>query len=214
MNSYGGSALLGLVAALGLVTAEAQTQRSGGGEAQKFMQQYQQIAAEKTALQGQLTQMKSDLDKANADLAAMKKERDALKARSGGSGAALAQLTASKDTAEKALENSKQRMNELVGRFRETATLLKETDADRVKIRKELDERNAAFDQCAENNLQLSEITSDVLTRYENVGLFKRTAASEPFTRITRTRIANLVDEYRSRALELRSKSRKVVDGK
>jgi len=31
----------------------AQTQRSGGGEVQKFMQQYQQVAAEKTALQAQ-----------------------------------------------------------------------------------------------------------------------------------------------------------------
>lgn len=202
-------ALLGFVAGLGFVTADAQVERSGGGEAQKFMQQYQQIAAEKTALQGQLAQMKVDVDKAKADLAAMKKERDALKSRSGGSGAVVAQLTASKVNAEKALETSKQRMNELVSRFRDMAAQLKETDTDRAKIRKELDDRKVALDQCAENNLQLFEITSDVLTRYENVGLFKRTAAAEPFTRITRTRIENLVDEYRSRALELRSKSQR-----
>ena len=43
-------ALLAFLAGLMAVPLHAQTQRSGGGEAQKFMQQYQQVAAEKTAL--------------------------------------------------------------------------------------------------------------------------------------------------------------------
>jgi chromosome segregation ATPase len=186
--------------------AQAQVQRSGGGEMQKIMQQYQQVAAEKTALQAQVEQTKMDLD--SAELAAVKKERDALKARAGGTAAAaatVAQLAASRDSAEKNLEVSKQRMNELVGRFRETATNLKEVEADRSKLHKDLDERNAAFDKCAENNLQLYEITKEVLDRYEHVGMFTKTSAAEPFTRITRTRIENLVDEYRARALENRT---------
>ena len=83
-------------------SAQAQTQRSGN-ETQKFMQQYQQLAAEKTALQAQATQMKKDLDTAQADLAAVKKERDALKSRAGGSSAQFAQLTAGKEAAEKSL---------------------------------------------------------------------------------------------------------------
>jgi chromosome segregation ATPase len=188
--------------------AQAQVQRSGGGEMQKIMQQYQQVAAEKTALQAQVEQTKKDLDSAKAELAAVKKERDALKVRAGGASAAaatVAQLAASKDSAEKNLEVSKQRMNELVGRFRETATNLKEVEADRSKLHKDLDERNAAFDKCAENNLQLYEITKEVLDRYEHVGMFTKTSAAEPFTRITRTRIENLVDEYRARALENRT---------
>ena len=192
--------------------SQAQVQRSGGGEMQKIMQQYQQVAAEKTALQGQLEQMKKDLDAAKADLASMKKERDALKAHAGGAAAAaatVAQLTASRESAEKNLEISAQRMNELVGRFRETATNLKEVEADRTKLREGLDERNAAFDKCAENNLQLYEITKDALDRYEHVGLFTKASAVEPFTRITRTRIENLVDDYRARALENRTQKRK-----
>jgi hypothetical protein len=40
------------------------------------------------------------------------------------------------------------------------------------------------------------------------VGLFTKVSAGEPFTRITRTRIDNLVDETRARALELRAKAR------
>jgi hypothetical protein len=187
----------------------AQVERSGGGETQKIMQQYQQVAAEKTALQAQVVQMKKDLDAAKTDLLAMKKERDALKVRAGGAAAAAAavtQLTASKESAEKNLELYKQRINEVVGRFRETNANLKEVEADRSKLHKDLDERNAAFDKCADNNLRLYEITTDVLNRYEHVGLFTKASTAEPFTRITRTRIENLADEYRARALENRTR--------
>jgi chromosome segregation ATPase len=184
----------------------AQTQRSGGGEVQKFMQQYQQVAAEKTALQAQLAQSKKDLDAANAELAAVKKERDAAKAHVGVSPAAIAQANSAKEASERNLEQSKQRMTELVGRFRETATNLKEVEADRTKLRTELSDRNSAFDTCASDNVQLYEINRDILDRYEHVGLFTKVSAGEPFMKITRTRIENLADEYRQRVQELRVK--------
>jgi chromosome segregation ATPase len=188
-------------------SAHAQVQRSGGGEAQKFMQQYQQLAAEKTALQTQLTQMKKEFDSAKADLAAMKKERDALKAHPAGVPAAtVAQLTAAKEAAERNVELSRQRMTELVTRFRETATSLKEAESDRTKLRGDLEARNAVFDQCAANNQQLYEINGQILQRYNNVGLFTRMGAAEPFTQITRNRIDNLVVETHARAEELRVK--------
>ncbi len=199
-----------LVALTAIAPVRAQVERSSsGGSAQKLMQQYQQVSAEKTALQTQVTQMKQDLDAAKAELAAVKKERDALKARSGDSAAAAAQLikvTASKETAEKNLEQYKQRMTELVTRFRETATNLKDVEADRGKLRKDLDDRNSAYDKCAEDNLQLYEINGEILNRYEHVGLFTKVSAAEPFTKITRTRIDNLVLEYRERAQQLRTK--------
>jgi chromosome segregation ATPase len=184
----------------------AQTQRSGGGEVQKFMQQYQQVAAEKTALQAQLAQSKKDLDAANAELAAVKKERDAAKAHVGVSPAAIAQANSVKEASERNLEQSKQRMTELVGRFRDTATNLKEVEADRTKLRAELSDRNSAFDTCASDNMQLYEINRDILNRYEHVGLFTKVSAGEPFTKITRTRIENIADEYRQRVQELRVK--------
>lgn len=188
------------------VPLHAQAQRSGGGEVQRIMQQYQQVAAEKTALQAQLEQSKRDLEAANAELAAVKKERDAAKAHAGVSPAALAQANTAKEAALQSLEQSKQRMNELVGKFRETATSLREIEADRSKLRKDLSDRSAAFDTCAASNMQLYEINRDILDRYEHVGLFTKVAADEPFTRITRTRIENLAEEYRERAQELRVK--------
>ena len=202
------SLLIAVIAAAAPV--HAQTQRSGGGEAQKFMQQYQQIAAEKTALQTQLEQLKKDLDTAHTDLAAMKKERDVLKAHAGvptaAAATALAEVTASKESAEKNVEQYKQRMTELVNRFRETAANLKEVEADRTTLRGTLAERNAAFDKCAEDNLQLFKINGEILDRYDHVGLFTKVSAGEPFTKITRARLDNLVVEYRERAEQLRAK--------
>jgi chromosome segregation ATPase len=191
-------------------SSHAQVQRSGGGEAQKIMQQYQQVAAEKTALQAQVTQLKKDLDAANTELAAVKKERDAAKAHAGVPPAAVAQANAqaaaAKDAAERSLDQSKQRMTELVSRFRDTATNLKDVEADRAKLRKDLADRNDAFDKCALDNTQLYEINGEILDRFQHVGLFTRVGSAEPFTKITRTRLDNLAVEYRERAQELRVK--------
>jgi len=184
-------------------SVHAQTQRSGGGEAQKFMQQYQQLAAEHAAMQAQLADLKKQLDAAKADkaeLAVVKKERDAAKASVGAAAATLSQAEKTKSAAEQSLEQSKQRMNELVARFRETLQNMKEIESDRNDSRKQLAERSTAYGQCVEDNLQLYKLSREVLDRYEHVGLFTKISASEPFTRITRTRIENFAEEYRIKA--------------
>jgi chromosome segregation ATPase len=194
----------------GAAPTRAQTQRSGGGESQRIMQQYQQVSAEKTALQAQVSQMKKDLDGAKSELAEVKKERDALKARSAGSSAAaaqqVAQANASKEAVEKSLELNKQKTAELVERFKDTIGALKGVESDRDQLRRNFDELNAKYDKCAENNEQLYQISSTVLDRYGHVGFFTKVAAAEPFTRITRTRIDNLVVETHAHAEELRLK--------
>jgi chromosome segregation ATPase len=192
----------------------AQTPRgggaSGGGESQRIMQQYQQVAAEKTALQAQIAQTKKDLDGAKSELAEVKKERDALKAREAGSSAAvrqqLAQATVSKETAEKNLELNKQRTAELVERFKETIGNLKEVESNRDQLRRDVDELHVKYDKCAENNEQLYQIGNSVLDRYEHVGFFTKAGAAEPFTRIAHARIDNLVVETHEHAEELRLK--------
>ena len=188
----------------------AQTQRSGGGESQRIMQQYQQVSAEKTALQAQVAQMKKDLAAAQSELTQVKKERDALKARSAGSSAAaaqqVAQATASKEAVEKNLEATNKRTAELVDRFKLTIGTLKGVELDRDELRKEFDALRVKYDKCAENNEQLYEINSSVLDRYEHVGFFTKAAAAEPFTRIVHSRMDNLVVETHERAEELRLK--------
>lgn len=193
----------------GAGSVHAQTERSGG-ESQRIMQQYQQVSAEKTALQAQVAQMKKDLDGARTELAAAKKERDELKARAAGSSAAaahqVAEANASKEAVEKSLDQTKQRTAELVDRFKETIGTLKGVESDRDTVRRNYEELSAKYDKCADNNDQLYQISNTVLDRYSKVGFFTKASAAEPFTRITRTRIDNLAVEYHLRAEELRLK--------
>jgi chromosome segregation ATPase len=187
----------------------AQVERSGGGETQRIMQQYQQLAAEKTSLQGQVAQLKNDLQAAQTELASVKKERDALKTRSSvsaGEAAQLAQANASRQSVERNLEQTKQKTAELVERFKQTIGSLKGVEADRAQLQTDNARLTSAFDKCADNNVKLYEISQTVLDRYEHVGFFSKVGSAEPFTRITRSRIDNLVDEYREHALELRVK--------
>jgi chromosome segregation ATPase len=190
--------------------AHAQVERSGGGgEAARIMQQYQQVAAEKTALQSQLAQAKKDLDAAQTELAAAKKDRDALKVRAGTAATAVAEaarLTASQATTERNLDQYKQRLTELVAKFRELAANLKDVESDRTTLRNDLGKREAAFQRCAKDNVQLFDLATQVLDRYEHVGVFTKVSAEEPFTRITRARLDNIADEYREQVQQLRLK--------
>jgi chromosome segregation ATPase len=188
--------------------AASQVERSGGGESQRIMQQYQQLAAERTTLQADNARLKKDLDAAKADLAAMKKERDAAKAQIGAAQTAVSQAKSSKEGADKSLDLTKQRFTELIGKYRELAQNMKDVETERGQLRTQLAAGNRAFDGCAEDNLQLFEINSEVLDRYEHTSLFTRVSASEPFSRVTRTRMENLVVEYRERAEQLRVKKR------
>jgi uncharacterized protein (DUF3084 family) len=153
--------------------------------------------------------MKKDLDTAQTELTAVKKERDVLKARPGISAAEAAQLARaneSKENAEKSLERTKQQTAELVDRFKETIATLKGVESDRASVQKENNALNAEFDKCAGDNVELYDISNAVLDRYDHVGLFTKVSTAEPFTRITRTRIDNLVVEYRQRAEAARVK--------
>ncbi|HUO20253.1 MAG TPA: hypothetical protein VMU44_10810 [Steroidobacteraceae bacterium] len=201
--------VLALCVCGGAAPLAAQEARSGGGgEAQRIIQQYQQLAAEKTSLEGQVARLKQDLAAAQSELDAVKKERDGLKARSAATGASIAGLTAAREAAEKSAAETKGRMNELVTHFRETIASLKQAETDRDQLKVQLRERTADYDRCAMANQSLYELNGDILNRYEHVGLFTRVSAGEPFTRITRARMENLVDETRARALELREQSK------
>jgi hypothetical protein len=97
-------------------------------------------------------------------------------------------------------------MQELVGRFRETITAMRGIETERNQLQQQVAAGQSAFDRCAETNYALYQINSEVLDRYAHQGAFSYFERSEPFTRLKRTQIDNLVLEYRQRADELQVK--------
>ena len=191
-------ALASVACCLGAVPVSAQVARSGGGD-QRAVQQLQALAQERTALQSENGKLKKDLETAQADAKAARAERDALKAKlvraeaQGSQPAACAQ-------SEQTIQQQRQRLDELVARFREMALNLKTVETERTRAQEQATAKSRSFDACASANVELAGIAKEVLARYERAG----TAHTDPVLRLTRTRIENLVDEYRQRVDELK----------
>lgn len=188
----------------GLVSAQAA--RSGGGANAQLMQQFQQAVSERTQLQAENAKLKKELDELKKQLGTAQQQATTSKAGVDRSQAAVAAARAATDRTQKSLDDSKARMQELVGRFRETITQMRGIETERNQLQQQVAAGQSAFDKCAETNYALYQINSEVLDRYAHQGAFSYMARSEPFTRLKRTQIENLVLEYRQRADELRVK--------
>jgi chromosome segregation ATPase len=210
--------LAAICATLAATAAVAQVQRSGGGGGggaanAQLMMQYQQADAERTQLKAENTKLKKDLDDLKKQLDAATKQAVASKAGVSRDAAQLAAAQAANERSGKDLADSKAKMQELVGKFRETITQMRGIESERSQLQQQLAQSKTALDQCADRNYSLYQVDNEVLDRYAHEGAFSHMASAEPFTRIKRTQIDNLVLEYKERAEELRVKKAEAASG-
>jgi chromosome segregation ATPase len=180
--------------------ASAQTARSGGNANAQAMQQMQQLASERTALQAENEKLKTEL-------AEVKKDRDSLKTgqqtndkRSRETASALAHSTSQREALEQELTQTKSKMQELIGKFRETAQKLHESETAEASAKRVLAGREHELAVCADHNEKLYHLNQEVLNRLDHEGTFTRIAEAEPFTKIKRIQLDNLVDDYHAHA--------------
>lgn len=212
MNSTGSIPRFVAIAVMGGVviasTASGQVQRSGGSGAAnaQLMMEYQQASTERAQLQADNAKLKKDLDDLKKQLDAATKQAAASKAGVSHGAAELAAAQTTNERAAKDLADSKSKMQELIGKFRETITQMRGVEAARDSLQQQLEQSKVAFDQCAERNYSLYQVDNEVLDRYSHQGAFSYLERAELFTRIKRTQIDNFVLEYKQRAEELRVK--------
>jgi hypothetical protein len=190
--------------ALGCAPAAAQTARSGGSASAQLMQQMQQVATERTALQG-------ENDKLKAQIASLTKERDGLKAgqqaldkRAKDATAALSRSGAANSATEQELTQTKAKMQELIGKFRETIQKLREVETQGTAAQQALVTRERELTTCIDRNVALYNLNDEVLKRLEHQGFWTRAAQAEPFTKVKRIELENDIDGYRARAQDQR----------
>ncbi len=182
---------------------QAQVQRSGDANA-RVAQQLQQLSSEKVALQAENNKLKQELEQVNAQLQKsasaakeLEKNNRVLQA-SAGRGATTNQQT------EEQLEKSRAQMQELVTKFRETVQTLRDVEGDRATIKSQLATRERDYKVCVDRNAGLYQLGDEVLDRMEDRGFWSQLTEREPFTRLKRTQLENLIDDYRYRVDELR----------
>lgn len=203
----GRASLVVLAALLVTVAAEAQTQRSGADPSTRLVQQVQQLTADKATLQSENERLKKELESAKAELKQANAGRTALEAKARNLQAAASRSTAADEGAEQALERNRAQMQELIAKFRETAQTLRDVEADRAQAKATLAQREREYKVCVDRNAEFYHLNDEILTRLEDRGFWSSFASSEPFTGLARTRLENLVDDYRYRADELKLQS-------
>jgi chromosome segregation ATPase len=200
--------LVGLSALPWLEPAAAQVERSGGGGANAaLLQQYQQAVAERSQLQADNTKLKKSADDLKKQLDSVTQQLATLKAGSTHGQAALVAALHENETAAKNQQDLKNKLQELVGNYRQTITTLRGVETERTQLQQQVAQNKTTFDRCAAANFALFQINGEILDRYEHQGAFTYMARAEPFTRLKRTQIQNLVDEYKERAEALRVQS-------
>ncbi|MDB6011892.1 MAG: hypothetical protein JWL65_4142 [Gammaproteobacteria bacterium] len=200
--------LVGLSALPWLEPAGAQVERSGGGGANAaLLQQYQQAVAERSQLQADNAKLKKSADDLKKQLDSATQQLATLKAGSTHGQAALVAALHENETAAKNQQDLKNKLQELVGNYRQTITTLRGVETERTQLQQQVAQDKTTFDRCAAANFALFQINGEILDRYEHQGAFTYMARAEPFTRLKRTQIQNLVDEYKERAEALRVQS-------
>jgi chromosome segregation ATPase len=202
---------LGALSLLLASGATAQVQRSGNDNA-RVMQQLQQLTAEKAAMQAENTKLKTDVDNLKAQLASAAaalsaSEQRAKKVAAG----ATAKESAAAQELNDALTRNRSQMQELVTRYRETGETLKTVETERDKLRAETSTQQRDLKTCVDRNAGMYLLTDEILRKVEDRGVWSSLTDKEPFTRISRTRLENLIDDYRYRVDELRVKDKTAV---
>ena len=190
------------VAVLPLVTdaGYAQTARSGGGASAQLLQQMQQLASERTSLQAENAKLKKDLEEMRKDRDALKSAQQTVDRRVKSSEIALKESAVQRTSSEQELARTKEKMDQLIAKFRETLQAMHDVETERTTGKQTLATRDQVLKVCIDRNLSLYELNQEVLTRLEHQSMWTRVAQTEPFTKIKRFELENLVDDYKDRA--------------
>lgn len=189
---------------LGVGVAHGQVSRSGGGESAALAQQLQQLSSERTELQAQNAKLQQQLDAMRKERDALKTAQQALQRRAHLSESAMKQLeenvAASRRSADQTSAQWKAQMQQLVAKFRETVDTLRTVESDRTALKQTLAQRERDLSSCTDHNLALYRLNQEVLTRLDHQTVWSSLAGAEPFTRIKRNQLDNLVEGYKERA--------------
>src|SRR5262249_41050275 len=136
MNKHSSTQLrsvLLIAGALLAMSAHAQTARTGNDSA-RAMQQIQQLSAERLQLQADNAKLKAQTQTLQQQLDRANKARAALELKSKQLQAVAGRAQNSTPQSNEQLEHTRAQLQELVGKFRETAQTLRDTENERNEL--------------------------------------------------------------------------------
>ena len=199
--------LLSIVWVLSAQATGATPRNSESGAADPRLQMaYQQARAEVATLTQENARLKAEIETTGGELEDIKKAYKKLKSDNRKNAQRLANVTANSEALGERYTTLSDRFTELSDRFRETIELMRQIEQERdqlVEISAALEEQG---EFCAANNEALYASVIELADRYEKKGVFRSLVEKEPFTRIKKVQMENLVQEHKARAEALRLK--------
>ena len=186
------------------VTATAQEARRAGSDATaRLQQQLQQLAGERTALQGENAKLKEQVSRLEKDAKSLATEKESLSRRAGAAESKVSRAEAGQQSVSSRLGSTEARLNEVVGKYKELAEQLRKLEAERSALARQVAEGGQGLKICAQRNVQLAGVANEALDRYEKKGCFGALAQSEPFLGLKRVEVENAVEAYRQQVESL-----------
>lgn len=163
-------------AALAEVSKEAK-------ELRHMQMQLSAVQREKAALEAQVDELKKQIAELGSKSAALEK-------KSGGQHKQFAELTEKYQELDKNLQQMTQQ-------YSDTSKNLQQLREEKEQEQKRL---SGDIQQCERKNAELYRISTDMMDKYRNKGVFSAMMQDEPFTQLEKVKVESLLQEYRDKA--------------
>jgi septal ring factor EnvC (AmiA/AmiB activator) len=194
--------------ALGLLLAAPVYGADAPGEAQ-LREKLRSATRQLTDAQSELSSVKSAKESLEQEKKKLQAEIEEKNKKTAADGKKLKELKDSLTEKDKNLSDLQQKTDERIQSLEAELATEKARGQSIEEARKRVvDEKLAALNDVAERerqNIELYRIAMEVLQRYEKFGLGEALAAKEPFVGLTRTKLENIVQEYRSKLYSQRA---------
>lgn len=184
-------------------TAQQQQTRTDAALA-KLQQMLRQTTAERDGLKMQLAEAQKKLDGEKTKAAATQSQLKSAKKDLGDTDTLLEKYKTTDAALRERIEQQRGKMQEVIDKYKELVGTLRQLEAERNQLRVDLTSKSAAFETCAQKNVQLYQTGLELADQYEKKGVWQSLLASEPMTQLKRVEIENLAQEYVSRVEQAR----------
>jgi cytochrome c556 len=148
-------------------------------------------------MQQVLRQLGMEKQQLTDQLEKLRKENAEVKAANGKLETKVKSLDQRVDKSAKANQAAVERIDQFNERLKETLAKLRETVMELRKAEATLGSQKAQVTACMRLNVQLYDAGKDLLTKYEEKGVWDALAQREPITGLKQVEVENLIEDYR-----------------
>jgi len=163
-----------------------------------------QLSDEKNALEAANAKLKADLEKAEKKLERSSKKEGNLSERLKKLKDALEKYQANNEALRDRIEKDRARTMEMVDKFKETISLLKQVEAEKTQYKTDAATYSKDLNSCVDKNIDLYKTGVELLDQYSQKSVWESVAEKEPVLQLQRVKLENLIQDYKDKIHDLK----------